>query len=70
MRIVVAGIGDVGLSNAVLLAQHNEVTAVDISSERVEMLNAGKSPVLDADIEVFWAERTLNLTASLGAKAA
>ena len=70
MKIVVAGIGYVGLSNAVLLAQHNEVTAVDISMERVEMLNAGNSPVLDADIEAFLADRELNLTATTAGKAA
>ena len=70
MKIVVAGIGYVGLSNAVLLAQHNEVTAVDISMERVEMLNAGNSPVFDTDIEAFLADRELNLTATTAGKAA
>ncbi len=70
MKIAVAGIGYVGLSNAVLLAQHNEVVAVDISPERVEMLNARKSPIVDAELEVFLAEKELNLTATLDGAAA
>lgn len=65
MKITVAGIGYVGLSNAVLLAQHNDVTAVDISPERVDMLNARKSPIVDVELEEFLAERTLSLTATL-----
>ncbi|MEZ0135948.1 MULTISPECIES: nucleotide sugar dehydrogenase [Novosphingobium] len=65
MKIAVFGLGYVGLSNAVLLAQHNEVVAVDISPERVEMLNARKSPIIDAEIEDFLATRNLNLTATL-----
>jgi UDPglucose 6-dehydrogenase len=70
MKIAVAGIGYVGLSNAVLLAQNHEVTAVDVSQERVEMLNARKSPIVDAELEKFLAERELRLTATLdGAKA-
>lgn len=70
MKIAVAGIGYVGLSNAVLLAQHHEVTAVDISAERVELLNARKSPIVDAELEDFLAERELNLTATLDGAAA
>ncbi|MGR3458072.1 MAG: nucleotide sugar dehydrogenase [Pseudooceanicola nanhaiensis] len=63
-RIAVAGIGYVGLSNAVLLAQHNEVRALDISRERVDMINARKSPIIDAELEAYLAEKTLNLTAT------
>ena len=75
-RIVsVAGTGYVGLSIATLLAQHNKVTAVDIVPEKVEMINAGKSPIQDEYIEKFLAEgkegkRQLNLTATLDADAA
>lgn len=65
MKIAVAGIGYVGLSNAVLLAQHNDVVAVDISAERVEMVNARKSPIVDAELEEFLAEKDLRLTATL-----
>jgi len=65
MKIAVFGLGYVGLSNAVLLAQHNEVVAVDITAERVEMLNARKSPIVDAELEEFLAMRPLNLTATL-----
>ena len=64
MKIVVVGLGYVGLSNAVLLAQHNEVIGVDISPERVEALNARKSPVIDAELSEYLAEKDLNLTAS------
>jgi UDPglucose 6-dehydrogenase len=65
MKIAVFGLGYVGLSNAVLLAQHNEVAAVDISAERVAMLAARKSPIVDAELEDFLATRPLNLTATL-----
>lgn len=65
MKIAVFGLGYVGLSNAVLLAQHNEVIAVDITPERVEMLNSRKSPIVDAELEEFLAARILNLTATL-----
>jgi UDPglucose 6-dehydrogenase len=65
MKIAVFGLGYVGLSNAVLLAQHNEVAAVDITAERVELLNARKSPIVDAELEEFLATRPLNLTATL-----
>jgi len=70
MKITVFGLGYVGLSNAVLLAQHNEVAAVDITAERVEMLNARKSPIVDAELEEFLATRPLNLTATLDAREA
>jgi len=70
MKIAVFGLGYVGLSNAVLLAQHNQVAAVDITAERVEMLNARTSPIVDAELEEFLATRPLNLTATLDAKEA
>lgn len=62
-KIVVVGIGYVGLSNAVLLAQHNDVTAVDLSSERVDMVNVRKSPIVDPELEEFLSKRALNLDA-------
>ena len=73
--IAVAGTGYVGLSIATLLAQHNKVTAVDIVPEKVEMINAGKSPIQDEYIEKFLAEgkegkRQLKLTATLDAESA
>ena len=64
MKIAVAGTGYVGLSNAVLLAQHNDVVAVDIIEAKVEMINARKSPIEDKEIEDFLANRALNLTAT------
>ena len=64
MKIVVVGLGYVGLSNAVLLAQHNEVVGVDISKERVDALNARKSPIIDAELSKYLAEKNLNLSAS------
>jgi UDPglucose 6-dehydrogenase len=70
MKIAVFGLGYVGLSNAVLLAQHNEVAAVDLSVERVEMLKARKSPIVDAELEEFLATRTLDLTPTLDANEA
>lgn len=65
MNIVVAGTGYVGLSIAVLLAQNNKVTAVDIIPEKVEMINSGKSPIVDNEIEEYLAKKKLNLTATL-----
>lgn len=66
MKIAVFGLGYVGLSNAVLLAQNsNKVVAVDISTNRVDMLNARKSPIVDVELEKFLATRPLNLTATL-----
>ncbi len=64
MKIVVAGIGYVGLSNAVLLAQHNEVVAVDISESRVAAVNARKSPIIDAELEDYLTTRDLSLSAT------
>lgn len=64
MKIVVVGLGYVGLSNAVLLAQHNEVIGVDISQERVDALNARRSPIIDAELFKYLAEKNLNLSAS------
>ena len=64
MKIAVAGLGYVGLSNAVLLAQSHPVTALDVSEERVELVNDRKSPIVDAEIEDFLANRTLDLTAT------
>ena len=69
MKIVVVGLGYVGLSNAVLLAQHNEVIGVDISQERVDALNARKSPIIDAELSEYLAEKDLNLSASTDLKA-
>ena len=68
-KIVVVGLGYVGLSNAVLLAQHNEVIGVDISPERVDALNARKSTIIDAELSEYLAERDLNLSASTDLKA-
>ena len=70
MKIAVAGTGYVGLSIATLLAQHHEVTAVDIIPEKVELLNQRQSPIQDAYIEEYLASRKLNLTATLDAKSA
>lgn len=64
MRIAVAGVGYVGLSNAILLAQHNEVKAYDIIPEKVDMVNARKSPIVDKEIEEYFASRELNLKAT------
>lgn len=70
MKIAVAGTGYVGLSISTLLAQHNEVTAVDIIPEKVELINKRKSPIQDEYIEKYLAEKKLNLTATLDATAA
>lgn len=64
MKITIAGTGYVGLSNAVLLAQHNEVIALDIIQEKVEMINNRRSPIIDNEIEEFLATKELNLTAT------
>ena len=64
MKIVVVGLGYVGLSNAVLLAQHNEVIGVDICQERVDALNARQSPIIDAELSEYLAEKDLSLSAS------
>ena len=70
MKIAVAGTGYVGLSLAVLLAQHNDVVAVDIVHEKVELINKHKSPIQDEYIEKYLAEKKLNLVATLDAKTA
>ena len=70
MKIAVAGTGYVGLSMATLLAQHNHVAAVDIIPEKVEMINKRISPIQDEYIEKYFAEKELDLTATLDAEAA
>ncbi|WP_217543361.1 nucleotide sugar dehydrogenase [Vibrio metschnikovii] len=65
MKIAVAGTGYVGLSNAMLLAQHNQVVAVDIIEEKVAMLNQKQSPIVDQDIEDFLRNKNLNFVATL-----
>jgi UDPglucose 6-dehydrogenase len=70
MKIAVAGTGYVGLSNAILLAQHNEVYAVDIIQEKVDLINNKKSPIIDKEIEEYLATKKLNLTATTDASLA
>ena len=70
MKIAVAGTGYVGLSIAVLLSQHNEVTAVDIIPEKVDMINKRISPIQDKEIEEYLKDKPLNLTATLNGEAA
>ncbi len=70
MKIAVAGLGYVGMSNAVLLAQKFDVVAIDLSSERVDMVNNKISPIQDTEIEQFLAEKELKLTATTDAQAA
>ena len=65
MKIAVAGTGYVGLSNAVLLAQHNEVVAVDIIQEKIDMINDKVSPIADKEIQEFLSEKKLNLIATM-----
>ena len=70
LRIAVAGTGYVGLSMATLLSQHHEVVAVDVVPEKVEKINNRVSPIQDEYIEKFFAEKQLNLTATLDGAAA
>lgn len=70
IKIAVAGTGYVGLSNAILLAQHNEVIAVDVIQEKVDLINKRKSPIMDKDIEEYLATKELNLVATVDASKA
>lgn len=70
MKIAIAGTGYVGLSNAILLAQHHEVHTVDLIEEKVNMINRGKSPLVDKEIEEYLAGGKLNLTATTDGEAA
>lgn len=70
MNIVIAGTGYVGLSNAILLAQHNNVIAVDIIPEKVEMINQHQSPIVDREIEEYLSKKELRLRATLNAREA
>lgn len=70
LKIAVVGLGYVGLSNAVLLAQNNEVFGVDVVQDRVTALNAGQSPIIDAELEDYLANKPLNLTATMDLAAA
>ncbi len=70
MKIAVAGIGYVGLSNAILLSQHNEVTAVDVFQEKADMINNRKSPIVDKEIEEYLATKPLRLKATTDGAAA
>ena len=69
-RIAVAGMGYVGLSLAVLLSRQNDVTAVDVVQEKVHLVNDGKSPIRDAEIERFLSEGNLNLVATTDGESA
>ena len=70
LKIAVAGTGYVGLSIATLLAQHHEVVAVDVVQEKVDLINAKKSPIQDEYIEKYLLERDLNLKATLDGRSA
>ena len=70
MKIAIAGTGYVGLSNAILLAQHNEVLAVDIVQEKVDLINNKKSPIVDKEIEEYLQNKNLNLIATTDAEKA
>lgn len=64
MKIAVAGVGYVGLSNAIILAQHNEVVALDVLQDKVDLINNKKSPIVDKEISEYLAEKKLNLKAT------
>lgn len=70
MKIAVAGVGYVGLSNAILLSQNNEVLALDVLQDKVDMINSGKSPIIDKEIEEYLAKGNLNLKATTDRKEA
>ncbi len=70
MKIAIAGTGYVGLSNAILLAQHNQVTAVDIVQEKVDLINSKKSPIVDKEISEYLSTKDLDLTATTNAEKA
>ena len=70
MKIAVVGLGYVGMSMAVLLSQYNEVVAVDISDEKIDMINRKKSPIVDEDIQLYLNDKKLNLSATADAKTA
>lgn len=70
MKITVVGIGYVWLSNAILLAQHNEVMAVDIVKEKIDMVNNKQSPIVDKEIEEYLKDKKLNLIATTDSKKA
>ena len=70
MKIAAVGIGYVGLSNAILLAQRHEVVALDVVPEKVALINAGKSPIVDKEIEDYLAHEKLNLRATADKKEA
>ena len=67
MKIAIAGTGYVGLANAILLAQHNEVVAVDIIQEKVDMINDKVSPIVDDEIQEYLTNKELNLLATTDA---
>ncbi|MGL4337608.1 MAG: UDP-glucose 6-dehydrogenase, partial [Turicibacter sp.] len=64
MKITIAGAGYVGLSNAILLAQHHEVMALDIMQDKVDLINRKQSPIADTYIELYLATKSLNLVAT------